>query len=304
MVTMKGGNEMKDPSAERRAVTEVLLAAALWGCIGLFTRYLSGAGMSALAIAFFRSLAAAVLLAAFLGVRAPATFRIRARDLWMFVGTGFVSIGCFNVFYFMTQTFTTLSVAAVLLYTAPFFVIFMSRLFFKEKITRQKICAVLLAFAGCLFVTGFIGGGDVQLAPLAIATGLGSAVCYALYSIFGRVALDHYAPMTVTFYSLFVSACSMGIVFAATGAEMPPLDGGMVLGIIGLGLFSTALPYIFYTRGLAQLSPSKASVLAFAEPMVATLVGIFVLHEPITVPACAGIALIFAGIIVLNRRSG
>lgn len=294
---------MSEKKSERRAVAEVLFAATCWGCIGLFTRYLSAGGMSSLAIAFFRSFAAAAMLAVYLGVRSRQTFRIRPRNIWMFIGTGFVSIGCFNVFYFMTQTFTTLSVSAVLLYTAPFFVIFMSRLFFKEKITKQKIAAVLLAFAGCLFVTGLIGGGSVQLAPIAIATGIGSAICYALYSIFGRVALDHYAPMTVTFYSLFVSACSMGIVFALTGAELPPISGGMVLGICGLGLFSTALPYIFYTRGLQVLAPSKASVLAFAEPMVATLMGIVVLHEPITVPAVIGIALIFAGIVVLNRRS-
>lgn len=300
---MRGAMILSENGSERRAVAEVLFAAACWGCIGLFTRYLSGLGMSPLAIAFFRSFAAAAMLAGWLGVRDRKTFRIRARDIWMFVGTGFVSIGCFNVFYFMTQTYTTLSVAAVLLYTAPFFVIFMSRLFFKERITRQKTCAVVLAFAGCLFVTGLVGGGSVSLAPIAIVTGLGSAICYALYSIFGQVALARYAPMTVTFYSLFISACSMGIVFAASGADLPPVSGGMVLGICGLGLFSTALPYIFYTRGLARLAPSKASVLAFAEPMVATLVGIFVLHEPITLPAVLGIALIFAGIVVLNRRS-
>lgn len=294
---------MSERQSERRAVAEVLFAAFCWGCIGLFTRHLSALGMSALAIAFFRSLAAAAMLAVYLGARSRETFRIRARDLWMFVGTGFVSIGCFNVFYFMTQNVTTLSVAAVLLYTAPFFVIFMSRLFFKERITRQKIVAVLLAFAGCLFVTGFVGGGSVQLAPLAILTGIGSAICYALYSIFGQVALARYQPMTVTFYSLFIAALSMGIVFGATGAEMPVPSLSMVLGICGLGLFSTAVPYIFYTRGLSKLTPSKASVLAFAEPMVATLMGIVVLHEPLTLPAAIGIALIFAGIIVLNRRS-
>lgn len=127
---MRGVHFMSENGGERRAVAEVLFAAACWGCIGLFTRYLSGLGMSPLAIAFFRSFAAAAMLAGWLGVRDRKTFRIRARDIWMFVGTGFVSIGCFNVFYFMTQTYTTLSVAAVLLYTAPFFVIFMSRLFF------------------------------------------------------------------------------------------------------------------------------------------------------------------------------
>ena len=219
------------------------------------------------------------------------------------MGTGFVSIGLFNVFYFATQNFTTLSVAAVLLYTAPFFVILMSKLFFKERITKQKVIALILAFVGCLFVTGVVGGGVQTLAPVAIATGLGSAFCYALYSIFGRVALSHYEPMTVTFYSLFVSAVSLGLIFGATGAEMPTMQWEMVAGICGLGFFSTVIPYIFYTRGLQVLAPSRASVLAFAEPMVATIMGIVVLHEPITVAAVIGIGLIFGGIVILNRRA-
>lgn len=294
---------MERENKERRAVVDVLIAASAWGCLGLFTRYLAAFGMSPLAVAFFRSFSAAVMLAGYLGMMHRETFRIRLRDVWMFVGTGFISIGLFNVFYFATQNFTTLSVAAVLLYTAPFFVILMSRLFFKERITKQKVMALILAFAGCLFVTGFIGGGVQTLAPIAVATGLGSAFCYALYSIFGRVALMHYAPMTVTFYSLFVSGLSLGLIFCATGAEMPPMQWEMVAGICGLGFFSTVIPYIFYTRGLQVLAPSKASVLAFAEPMVATIVGIVVLKEAITMTAVIGIGLIFFGIVILNRRS-
>lgn len=70
-----------------------------------------------------------------------------------------------------------------------------------------------------------------------------------------------------------------------------------------MGLIPTAIPYIFYTRGLQVLAPSKASVLAFAEPMTATILGVVVLHEPMTLSAFVGIVLIFAGIVVLNRRS-
>lgn len=296
---------MEQEKRERRAVIDVLIGASAWGCLGLFTRYLAGFGMSPLAVAFFRSFSATVMLACYLGMCSRETFRIRLRDVWMFVGTGFIAIGFFNVFYFATQNFTTLSIAAVLLYTAPFFVIIMSKLFFKEHITKQKVIALLLAFLGCLFVTGVVGGGGGtgKLAPIAIATGLASAFCYALYSIFGRVALSHYAPMTVTFYSLFVSALSLGIIFGVTGAEMPAVKWQMVAGICGLGFVSTVIPYIFYTRGLQVLAPSKASVLAFAEPMVATIVGILVMHEPITISAVIGIGLIFSGIVILNRRS-
>ena len=294
---------MEQEKREGRAVIDVLIAGTAWGCLGLFTRYLGNLGMSPLAIAFFRSFSAAVMLAIYLGLRQRETFRIRLKDLWMFVGTGFLSIGCFNVFYFMTQTFTTLSVAAVLLYTAPFIVIIMSKIFFHEQITKQKIIALLLAFSGCCFVTGLIGGGTTTLAPMAIMTGITSAVCYALYSIFGRVALDRYQPMTVTFYSLLVSGISLGIIFSATGAQLPAIDMRMVWAVCGLGFFSTVIPYIFYTKGLQILAPSKASVLAFSEPMVATIVGIAILHEPITIPAIVGIGLIFIGILVLNRRA-
>lgn len=294
---------MSMPMSEGRAVACVLFAGSLWGSSGLFTRYLTGLGMTSMAVAFFRCLSAALMLAVLLALREPQVFRVRVRDLWMFVGTGAISIGLFSAFYFYAQTLTTLSVAAVLLYTAPFFVIFMSRIFFKERITRQKIVAVLLAFAGCLFVTGVIGGGAVSLSPLAVGVGLASGIAYALYSIFGRVALARYAPMTVTIYSLLFAAGILGILFAIGGAAMPAVSGSMVLGILGMGLIPTAIPYIFYTRGLARLAPSKASVLAFAEPMTATVLGIVLLHEPITVPAVIGIALIFAGIVVLNRRS-
>lgn len=294
---------MEDGKKENRAVLDVLIAGTAWGCLGLFTRYLGSFGMTPLAIAFFRSFSAAVMLAIYLGLRQRETFRIRWKDLWIFVGTGFLSIGCFNVFYFMTQTFTTLSVAAVLLYTAPFFVIIMSKIFFHEHITKQKVLALFLAFSGCCFVTGLIGGGVAILAPMAVMTGIASAVCYALYSIFGRVALDRYQPMTVTFYSLLVSSVSLGIIFFTTGAQLPPIEMKMVWAICGLGFFSTVIPYIFYTKGLQILAPSKASVLAFSEPMVATIVGIVILHEPITLPALIGIGLIFVGILVLNRRA-
>lgn len=294
---------MADPKNERIAVMEVLFAGCAWGSSGLFTRYLTGLGMSPVAVAFFRCLSAALMLAVFLALRDRSVFRVRGRDLWMFVGTGAISIGLFSAFYFLAQTLTTLSLAAVLLYTAPFFVIFMSRLFFKEPITRQKIVALILAFAGCLFATGVIGGGAIELSLAAVMAGLASGVCYALYSIFGEVALRRYQPMTVTVYSLAFAAASLGLIFAASGAAMPQVSGGMILAILGMGLIPTAIPYIFYTRGLAGLSPSKASVLAFAEPMMATVLGIVVLHEPMTLTSLAGIALIFAGIVVLNRRS-
>lgn len=289
----------QDKRQETLATANVLVAAAFWGAIGLFTRALSATGMTALAIAFFRSFSAAAIMALVLAVTAPKTFRIAPKDIWMFMGTGIVSIGCFNVFYFYTQTVTTLSISAVLLYTAPFFVMFMSAVIFKERITGRKIAALLIAFCGCLFVTSFIGNGNVELRPVAVVTGLGSAVCYALYSIFGRVALSKYPPLTVTFYSLTLSAVGLAVALATGGDALPHITPYAAAVVAGFGL-TTVIAYICYTRGLQVLAPSKASTLAFAEPMVATFLGFAVLGEPVTLTSAAGIALIFSGIVILN----
>ena len=66
---------------------------------------------------------------------------------------------------------------------------------------------------------------------------------------------------------------------------------------------ATLLPYVLYTRGLQGISNGKASVLAFAEPLTACLLGVFVLRQPMTVPMGCGIALVFAALVLLVASS-
>ena len=89
----------------------------------------------------------------------------------------------------------------------------------------------------------------------------------------------------------------------ATGGDaLPHITPYAAAVVAGFGL-TTVIAYICYTRGLQVLAPSKASTLAFAEPMVATFLGFAVLGEPVTLTSAAGIALIFSGIVILNRRA-
>lgn len=95
----------------------------------------------------------------------------------------------FTYCYFRTMQTTSLSVAAVLLYTAPIMVTIMSVPLFKEKLTASKVAACVLAFTGCIFVTGLLGNAQAVSAS-GILTGLLSGFGYALYSIFGRFCAE------------------------------------------------------------------------------------------------------------------
>ena len=186
----------------------VIAAGCLWGVIGLFSRKLSAVGFDAVQITALRSLVTAVGLFLLLFCKDRKLCRIDWKDLWMFLGTGICSIAGFNIFYFVTISITTLSVAAILLYTAPFFVMVLSAVLFHEKITAQKVKGLVLALAGCICTTG-IFSGSIHVTVLGILTGVASGFCYALYSIFGKFALKKYTSETVTLYTFLMASAAM-----------------------------------------------------------------------------------------------
>ena len=276
----------------------ILAAASGWGLIGLFSRPLGAAGLSSLQMTFVRSVITVVCMGALLAVKDRSLFRVEPRDFWIFLGTGLVSIVFFNVCYFTTIRLATLSAASILLYTAPFFVMLMSAALFKEKITAVKLAALALAFCGCVLVSGFASGA---IEPRGLLTGIGAGFGYATYSIFGKAALKKYHTFTVIFYTFVVSTiCLAPFAHAGEAAAVLAGSGRALAATLGLGLVSAFGPYLFYTAGLEHIEAGKASVLAFAEPMVATLVGAVVFNERLGLRSAAGIALIFAAIALLN----
>ena len=140
-----------------KAYLYIITAAICWGLIGLFVRTLAAQGFSSMQIVALRSLAAAICVTLPLLRSGSAALRIRLRDLWLFAGTGICSLVFFNYCYFNAMQQISLAVAALLLYTAPVFVMLMSLVCFGEAFTRTKALALLLTFSGCACVTGVFG---------------------------------------------------------------------------------------------------------------------------------------------------
>lgn len=287
----------------------ILLAGVCWGFIGLFSKKLSAAGFSSAEITFIRNAVAASGLFGYMLKTDRALLRIHIKDIWMFLATGIGSIVFFNIMYFMTITTLNLSMAAILLYTGPFFVVILSRIFFGEKFTIFKIIALVIASIGCILTTGIIqeiiNGNSLKSMPLiGIVTGFCSGFGYALYSIFGKIALKKYHANTVTFYTFAIAAISLGPFCINEKFIQQATHSNILFSAIGIGLISTLLPFLLYTTGLRKVQPGKASIMTFSEPMVATVVGVVVFREELSVMGVMGICLIFVGLVVLNRNKG
>ncbi len=299
-------SEQQTDKSKSSAVSALLVlgAGCLWGFMGLLVRSTSALGLGTMETCFLRALVTATAMLLLLLVIDRPALKVRLRDLWCFAGTGIVSMTFFNYCYFKTIMLTSLSVAAVLLYTAPVFVVLMSAPLFGEKLSRRKLLAALVAFMGCAFVSGVVGGAG-RLSFTGILFGLGSGIGYALYSIFGRYALERgYGSATISFYT-FVFALIPTFLLADTGSAVSALTGslGQFAFLTILILMVTLAPYLLYTKGLQGLENGTASILASIEPVVATLVGLVIYSEKLGIWNILGIVLVLFSILLINRRS-
>ncbi len=282
-----------------KALWMIAGAGVLWGLIALFVRALDAAGLSALDIVFFRNVLAAAVLGAGMAARGRASLRIRLRDLWMFAGTGVVSIALFNLCYFYTLSRSSVAVAALLLYTSPVFVLLFSVLLFRERLTARRLAAIAITVAGCACITGVFSQAQA-VAPFTALCGLGSGLFYALYSIFGKFALRRYDAKTVSLYTFVFAALATAPFSAPHCVQLAAAQPRVLLIGLGLAAVCTVAPFLLYTGGLRGVPASQAGVLATVEPLVGSLLGVAAFGDPFTVWTALGMALILGAIAVLQ----
>lgn len=281
------------------AYISIISGASLWGLIALFFKFLTACGFSPLQIVALRVLFAAVLMTAVIFKIDPKLLKIRWRDSWLFIGTGIFSLVFFNYCYFRSIESSSISIAVLLLYTAPVFVMLLSIFLFHEKFTRCKMLALLSTFCGCTFITG-IFSSKMTLTLEAFGFGLASGIGYTLYSIFSKLALRRYNTLTITAYTFYFAAIA-----ALPMAEPLQLftllaDLRALIGAIAIALICTVAPYLLYTHGLQDVDAGQASILATLEPLVAAAIGIFIFGESLTTAKILGMILILSSIFILN----
>ncbi len=133
--------------------------------------------------------------------------------------------------------------------------------------------------------------------------GLGSGICYALYSIFSRFALNRgYDPLTITLYTfIFAAAVSVAVTDVRPVWQVVTADAGSFGYAVLFAVASCVLPYTLYTLGLKYIASSTASIIATIEPVVATIVGAAVFAEPVAFPfGYIGIALVLLSVVLIN----
>ncbi|HLA24357.1 MAG TPA: EamA family transporter [bacterium] len=279
----------------------ILAAAAIWGSIGVAGRIAFGAGVDPLETAFFRAAIAFLAIAAGVAISNRPLLHVRRGDLWLFAAFGTVSIAAFFFVYLYAISRTSVATAAILLYTAPIWVIVLSSVLFREPLTRGKVLAVVLAFAGCALVVRGYDPQSLRLNLSGVLAGLASGFTYGMYSIFGKTALRRYSPLTTLVYALGIGAAVLGGAAAAAGVISVSHSATAWAAIVYLSLVTTLLAQWLYLSGLGAVEAGRASLVATFEPVVAAVLGYAALGELLEGWQIVGGLLVLSAVLTVGR---
>lgn len=277
------------------------IAAFFWGTTGIFFKTLAiNYHLGSFTIAFLRATLVSLYGLVLLSVLTPSSLRLRREDIPFLMLLGLVGVAMFHSLVISATLLTTVAMAWVLHYTAPAIVTLISWWFLGERLTRSKALVLVMTFVGCLLVVRAYEPEQIRPNALGMACGLGAGVCYALYTLFSKRALDRYAPLAVVTYSFSFGALFLAPTQFSTWAEIGsyPLSAWVLILVLAT---VTLLGYFSYAQGMQYLPASVASIVATLEPGVATVLAFFILAETLTAMQWIGGALIVGGVILLQR---
>ena len=287
-----------------RDYTSILLISAasiIWGFLGLCIRALSDAGLSSLQMFELRCIICTIVIGSIIFVKDRSMFRINRHELRLLVLIGIVKIAA-DTCYFQAQLMVDLSLAAVLENTEPYFVAIMSYFIFRERLSMMQKSSLLIAFAGCVLVSGVLGGVDATN-PLGILVGIISGFTFAIYTVGVKDAVkDGCSSSTILFYIFLVcSICTFPFCGPTEMFEITFSSFDVTKNVLLLGIVFTLIPYYMHALCLKDLSATTSSVVLFLEVVTCAIVGFLFYGEVLDVFNIIGMVLVFIGIVMINK---
>jgi drug/metabolite transporter, DME family len=308
---------VKGESAGRQSVDDsvvgyllVVGAAAMWGTIGIFFTVLhNNFRLSAFAIGFWRASLAAIIAIAGLALFRPSLLRASPRTLLLYAGFGLFGICLFYIFNTEAVILTNVATASVLIYTGPAFVTLFARWRWHETITGRKVLALILSFMGCVLVAKAYSLSQLQVNLVGVILGAFAGLAYALFALFAKSSSGE-PPWTTVAYSLAFGALFLlplqflnvpGI--SGEGAGSLFQNRGAWVYLLGLCLGPTLGSYALYNAAMSRVPASNASVVSTVEPVVASLLGLFIFGQVLEAPQVAGAMMVLAAAMLLTWKA-
>lgn len=225
-------------------------------------------------------------------------------DLRAVATLGFIGYYLASYFDFLGLQHVTAALERLLLFIHPTFVLLLSAMSFKRRITARDVVAVVLSYLGIAVVFGHdvaTQEGNVILGSFWV---LMSALFYAAYLMGSGRIVGRVGSIRFSCYAGLVSCVAVVVHFAVVRDlrlifEQPaPVYGLSML----MAAVSTVLPIVLTSEGIRRIGASHASIVASIGPIATIFLGALFLDEPVTWLQLAGAGLVLAGILAISLQ--
>lgn len=275
------------------------VAMVIFGTLGVFTRNI---GVTSGELALYRAVLACILIGFYLVFIKKGGLNLKnaGRELPLLFVSG-IAMGINWILLFQAYRYTTISAATLSYYFAPVIVTVASPLLFHERLTAKQIICFVMSTLGLVLIIGT--GGSEEIAGITgILFGLGAAVFYAVVILLNKF-IKNVAGIQRTILQLLAAVVTLlPYVALSSGFNLNLLDTAGWACLLTIGLFHTGITYCLYFSALKDLTGQEAAILSYIDPLVAVIISVLLLGEPMTLMQLIGGALIL-GFTLWNEKA-
>ncbi|WP_208591115.1 DMT family transporter [Gracilibacillus suaedae] len=282
--------------SRRNAFLFILIAAVLWGTTGTAQSF-APSSAHPVAIGAIRLAIGGIVLLVFVVIQGK--FYINGwSKLTTFLAA--LSMAAYQPLFFSAVSWTGVAVGTVVaIGSAPILAGLLEWLFYRNIPNRSWWLATILAVAGCTLLAS--NEETVMISPFGILMAVGAGLSFAAYTLFSKKLLEQHRSETVVAVVFTLAALLLSpILFLYDFSWL--LESKGIIVALHLGILATAIAYLFYACGLSGTSAATAVTLSLAEPLTASVLGMVVVKEVITVQIVIGLVLIFTALVLLSLR--
>lgn len=285
-------------------ISGLILTNIFWGASGVAVK------VTQLQLGTFEIVALRFIMATPLLIAATAlwkgwnAFKIDKKDLPYIAVLAFMGIPLEFLLQVTSLAYTTATCFTLIFSLSPFFIIFVSSILIKEKITRHKATGALLGFIGVTFI---ITNGSLTVPTnlLGDSVAVMANVVWALYTVMGKPINEKYSALTVLNYTFIFGAIEM-VPFYLLSPGLPPAEftGPTWIAMGFLTIFCSLIAFLLYNYGTEKLPASIAGMFIYVQPLSGVALAAIILGEPITIYTVLGTFFIIYGIYEAERQGG
>ena len=266
----------------------IITAMATFGTLGLFVRNIS---VSSGELALYRAILAALLISAFLlATKQRIPFASVKKEIPLLLLSG-VAMGINWILLFEAYRYTSVSIATLSYYFAPVIVTAACPILFREKLTAKQLICFVMSTIGLVMITGIVGGGGGR-DFIGVLFGLGAAVFYATVILLNKFIKGVQGVHRTLLQFLAAIVTLIPYVALTSGITLGSMNATGWVCLLVVGLVHTGVMYCLYFSAIKELPGQKVAILSYVDPLVAVVVSVAILGEPMTLWQVLGGALI------------